>query len=243
MIDLAIDIKNVSKYFEIKKEKNIFEKFNFSHKRMDDKFLAVDNISAEIPKGELLAIIGRNGSGKTTLLRLIAGIYQPNSGSIKVNGNIAPMLHLGSGFKEDLVARENIILFGLLYGIPKSVMSNKIDNIIEFAEIQKFSEMKIKHYSTGMKMKLAFSTALQLDPDIILMDEALSVGDQSFRQKSFESFKSFRKRGKTILYTTHILESIVNFSDRVLLLDQGKMIMLGDPKEVIEKYKELIKTK
>jgi len=186
----------------------------------------------------VLGIIGLNGSGKTTLLRIIAGVYKPTSGYVEVNGRLSPLLQLGTGFQGDLDARDNIIMNGMLLGISKSDITNKVENIIQYAELEKFVNMKLKHYSTGMKARLGFATAMQIDPDILLVDEVLAVGDKDFQKKSYETFLSFRKNKKTILHATHNLSKLSEFSDRVLLLDKGKIVIIGNPDEVIRKYSE-----
>ena len=162
---------------------------------------------------------------------------------MEVNGNLAPLLHIGTGFEQELTAESNIVMYGLLLGLSKSEITNRVDSIIKFADLEKFSKMPLKHYSSGMKLRLAFSTALQINPDIILMDEALAAGDILFREKSFESFQSFKKSGKTIVYTTHSLGQIEKFADRVMLIHQGKIVTIGDPKETVESYKQFLEKK
>jgi len=233
--DYAIVVKNISKFFKSSSIKNINSKFK------QKGILALDNISFKVKKGQMLAVIGFNGSGKTTLLRTIAGIYKPDLGSIKVNGRIAPILQIGTGFHLELDAKENIMNYGLLLGIQKKELESKIPKIIDFAELDKFSELKLKHYSTGMRARLAFSSALQIDADILLVDEILAVGDRIFREKSFDAFTELIKNGATILYTTHNLDKIYDMAEQVLLINQGEMVMLGKPEEVIKKYRELNK--
>jgi len=154
---------------------------------------------------------------------------------------MAPLLQIGVGFQNELDAKENIIISAMLSGMSKSEISSKVTTILEYAGLKEFSEMQLKYYSTGMRSRLAFYTAIQLDPDILLVDEVLAVGDQEFRKKSFEEFLSFKQRGKTVIYTTHNLDSILHLADRVLLIDKGKVIMIGNPKDVIQKYNELTK--
>lgn len=244
MSDLAVNVNNISKSFKIGKGESVIQKVqNRVNQQTNKRFLALGDISFKVPKGEILAIIGMNGSGKTTLLRTIAGIYKPDSGSVIVNGKISHMLQIGTGFHSELAAKDNITMYGLLLGLTKSEIEKKVDGIIEYAELEKFSRMKLKHYSSGMKMRLAFSTALDVNPDIILMDEAMAVGDKHFQEKSYNSFHSFKQEGKTILYSTHSLGKIKDFADNVLLLNQGKKIMIGKPSEVLQKYNELIKKK
>jgi len=240
MEDLAVVVENVSKTFKIDKPKGfsniVKNSLNLNSRKT---ILSLDNISFTVPKGEILSIIGPNGSGKTTLLRTIAGVYKPSHGSVKVNGTLSPLMQLGAGFQSELNAYENIIINGMLLGLSKKSMQEKVSNIIQFAELEKFSNLKLKHFSTGMRARLAFSIAMQIDPDVLLVDEILSVGDRNFRQKSYEVFLNFKKKNKTILHSTHNLDNLSEFSDRILLLDKGKMILIGKPDEVIEKYKTL----
>ncbi len=237
MDDFAVDVKNVSKTFEIEKLRGIsgITKSVNANKTL----VALDDVSFQIQKGEVLSIIGLNGSGKTTLLRIIAGVYLPDKGSVQVNGSLSPLMQLGAGFQNDLNAQENIIMNGMLLGLSKNEIESKVDSVMEYAELEKFSNMQLKHYSSGMRARLAFATAMQINPDILLVDEILSVGDKDFRKKSYESFLSFKKDKKTILHATHNLEKIPELSDRVLLLDKGKNVMIGKPDEVIKKYHEI----
>ena len=239
----VITVKNVTKNFKIQK-RNIFQTINnLNSSQHKDNLTALDNISFQVHKGEILGIIGFNGGGKTTLLRLISGIYVPDFGEVQVNGKLAPLLQIGTGFHNELNSRENIMITGMLFGIPKDTIKEKTNKIIEFAELEQFYNMKLKHYSSGMKARLGFSTALELDPDILLVDEILSVGDTAFREKSQKAFLSFKDKEKTILFATHNLSILPKLCDRVLLLHKGKVFHLGDPKETIERYRELVQNK
>lgn len=239
MESIAIEVDNITKIFRLNKPEGLIQALkNLGTK--PDTFAALDNISFTVSKGEVLGIIGKNGSGKTTLLRTIAGIYRPNSGHVHNHGSMAPLLQIGTGFQEELNAIENIVISGMFFGIPKSRIKEKVENIIEYAELERFSNTKLKHFSTGMRARLAFSTAIQMDPDILLVDEILAVGDMSFRKKSFEKFLSFKEKGKTILFTTHNLDAIEQISNRVLLLDMGKVISLDTPEKSIKKYHEIL---
>jgi len=240
MDNTAVHVENVSKTFKLEKPRGIFNIAKSGLNASKNKTLiALDGISFTVQKGEVLSIIGLNGSGKTTLLRIIAGVYQPDNGSVQVNGTLSPLMQLGAGFQNDLNAQENIIMNGMLLGLSKSEIERRVEGVIKYAELEKFSNMQIKHYSSGMRARLAFATAMQIDPDILLVDEILAVGDKDFRKKSYESFLSFKKNKKTILHATHNLEKIPELSDRVLLLDKGKNVMLGKPDEVIKKYQEI----
>jgi len=232
-------VNNVTKTFKLKTKGATKNIKNVLSRISRNRLIALEDVTFQVSKGEMLGIIGLNGGGKTTLLRTIAGLYQPDSGSITVRGRLAPLLHIGTGFQLEFNAKENIVISGMLLGISKSEISNKVKKILEFAELQEFSNMKLKNYSTGMKARLAFSTSLEVNPDILLVDEILAVGDISFREKSFNAFLSFKKNGKTILYTTHNLGMLTKLCDRVLLLHQGKNIMIGEPFTVLKKYKEI----
>jgi ABC-type polysaccharide/polyol phosphate transport system ATPase subunit len=231
MDDFSIKLENVSKYFRIND--------SLPKNKSKNMLIALDNVSISVKKGKILGIIGRNGSGKTTLLRIIAEIYSPDSGSVNVQGKIAPLLQLGTGFHNELNAVENIMMNGILLGLDKKTIKQKTSEIISFADLEKFAEMKLKHYSAGMRVRLAFSIALQVDPDILMIDEVISVGDIEFRKKSFDAFLSFREKGKTIIFTTHNLKMASDIADELLLLDKGKVLSIGNPSDVIEQYQKL----
>ena len=238
----AIIVDRVSKTYRIYHERahSIYEIVTEFFKRRNYESLQVlQNISFSVKKGEMLGILGRNGVGKTTLLRIIAGIYKPDSGKIIINGSLIPFLALGVGFQPELTAKTNAILYGTLLGIPKKKVTEKVDEIIKFAELEKFADTKIKKFSAGMHARLAFSTAAQMDPDILLMDEIISVGDIAFQQKSYETFLSFKKRGKAIILVTHSIDPVIQFCDRAILLDDGKIKCMGDPEMVVREYKKL----
>jgi len=235
--DVAINLHNVSKTFKISDKIDLLGLFL---KRNEKKsFKALHDISFSIKKGEVLGIIGANGSGKTTLLRIIAGIYKPDQGHVEVKGRLSPLMQIGAGFQRELRAKENIIINGMLLGLSKSQIEKKIDSIMEYADLNKFSNLKLKHYSTGMRARLAFSTAMQVDPDILMVDEIISVGDKNFKDKSYETFLSFKKKNKTILMATHNLGNLSQICDRLLLLDKGKKVMIGLPEKVLKKYREI----
>ena len=239
MKEKMIILENVKKSFKLthEKETTIFESFlnKIKGKNTNEELKVIDNISLDVKKGEMFGIIGKNGVGKTTLLRLMAGIYKPNSGKIIINGTTVPLLGLGMGFNGESTARKNIILYGKLLGFSHKEISNKTDQILKFAELEKFAETKLKNFSTGMAARLSFSTAIQVDPDILFVDEILSVGDVAFRQKSFDKFLEFRKRKKTIIFVSHNLEAIKK-CDRVMFLDKGKINCIGTPEEVSQAY-------
>ena len=237
-----IIVKNITKRFGLDKPKGISGTLsNISSRRAQKNYLtALDDISFSVAKGEVLGIIGSNGSGKTTLLRTIAGLYRPDSGTVTVNGSLAPLLHIGTGFHADLDAVDNIIMYGMLLGMTKAQITQKVHDIIKYAELEKFSKQKLRYFSSGMRARLAFSTAMQVEADILLVDELLSVGDRKFKEKSYKAFLSLKEKGKTIVHVTHNLEKVSKFSDRVLLIHQGKMVMIGNPEDAVRKYIELV---
>jgi len=237
MTDIAIKAENISKTFNYQMKG--LSNFVFNKNSSKNKFLALDNISFEVPIGKMYAIIGLNGSGKTTLLRILAGIYKPDSGSVTINGKLAPILHTGTGFNDEFTAKDNIITSGIILGMKKSEVISKVDKIINFAELQKFANQNIKHYSSGMKARLACSIALEINPDILLMDEILSTGDVKFKEKSFKAFLRFKEKGKTILYTTHSIGMVKKLADKVILVHKGRIVTIDEPDLVLAKYKEL----
>ncbi len=236
MTEIAIKAENISKTFsyQMKSLSKIFSKNS-----RNNKFLVLDDISFEVPVGKMYAIMGLNGSGKTTLLRILAGIYKPDSGSVTINGKLAPILHTGTGFNDEFTAKDNIVTSGIVLGMKKEEVLGKVNKIIKFAELQKFTNQQIKHYSSGMKARLACSIALEINPDILLMDEILSTGDIKFKEKSFKAFLRFKEKGKTILYTTHSIGMVKKLAEKVILLDKGRIVTIDEPEVVLSKYKEL----
>src|SRR6185312_14814722 len=245
--DIAIDVQNVYKNFRIYHEKrnSIYDQVSstFNRKKHFEDFPILQDISFQIKKGEMFGIIGLNGSGKTTLLRLLAGIMRPNSGKIETRGKIVPLIALGTGFSPELTARDNIILNGMILGFTKKDIIGKIDAIIGFAELEKFVDIKLKNFSTGMHARLAFSIAMQVDPDILIVDEVLSVGDVPFQEKSFNAFMSFKKKGKTIVFVTHNLSQITRLCDRAIFLNKGKIQKVGNANEVVNEFYKIIENK
>ena len=240
-MDESILVKNVTKIFSLSKPLagKIKAEFNGGFTRKNRQIIALDDVSFTVSKGEVLGIMGLNGSGKTTLLRVLSGIYLPDRGSVQVKGKLAPLLQLGTGFHKQLVASENIIMYGMLLGFSKEEITKRVPKIIEFAELEKFSSMELKQYSSGMRTRLAFATAFQINPDILLLDETLSVGDMKFRAKSFDAILSLKENNKTIVFTSHSLNMISKICDRALILQNGKLIGIGSTEAMIEKYKEM----
>jgi ABC-type polysaccharide/polyol phosphate transport system ATPase subunit len=237
---IPIRLEKVTQRFRVIQERpdtlrELFSKF-FRHESHYHDFDAVKNVSFEVPHGQMLGLIGRNGSGKSTLLKIIAGVYRPTAGKVEVTGSLAPLIELGTGFHHDLTGRENILLNGLLMGYSKRQMQEREERIIEFAEIGDFIDAPVKQYSSGMYMRLAFSVATEIDPEILLIDEILAVGDLSFQQKCFERMQSFRQAGKTIMFVSHAMAQVARLCDRVLFIDQGTIMADGPPDDVIAMY-------
>lgn len=203
-------------------------------------FEALKHVSFNISKGEAVGIVGRNGSGKSTLLKIVAGVYSPSAGRVHVAGSIAPLIELGAGFHHELTGRENILLNGLLLGLTKQQMREKEQGIVDFAELGDFIDAPVKQYSSGMYARLAFAVATEVDPDILLLDEILAVGDAGFQQKCVNRIKSFRERGKTILYVSHSPTSVQELCTRALLLHQGVLMADDRPELVLDKYTHML---
>ena len=231
--EYAIEVNNVSKSFRIPHEKRTTVYANLVGKITGksysyETFEALKDVSFKVKKGETFGIIGRNGSGKSTMLKILANVLTPDRGSVVVKNKIAPFLELGVGFQPDLTAIENVYLYGAVMGIKHSEMNKKVDDIFEFAELDKFKDTKLKNFSSGMYARLAFSTAISTDPDVLLIDEALSVGDEAFQRKCTEWIESVRKKGKTIVVVSHDITSIETLCSRCLLLNNGKVTCIGD---------------
>ena len=240
MSENSINVKNVSKNFRLYHEKRttLYESITGSVNRKPhyETLQVLNNISFNVKKGESFGIVGRNGSGKTTLLRIISKIYQPDSGSVETNGIVVPVLALGLGFHPDLTAITNIYQSSILLGIPKDEMAKKIDAVIKFAELEKFADTKIKNFSSGMAMRLAFATAVQVDPAVLLLDEVMAVGDLNFQKKCLAVMLDFKKRGKSIVLVSHGPDSIQSFCDRAMFIKDGSIDIIGKPDEVIDSY-------
>ncbi len=200
---------------------------------------AIKDISFSVPEATVLGIIGPNGAGKSTLLRLLAGIYRPTSGQIKISGRISALLSLGLGFHPEFSGRENILISGLSLGLSRRQVAKISDDIIQFAELKEFIDAPMRTYSSGMYMRLAFSVAVNVNPDILLIDEVLAVGDASFAKKSRARMDEFKSSGKTIILATHDLTTVENWCQQALFLNGGQMHGLGEPKEVVAKYREM----
>ena len=236
----VITVKDVSKKFIIPYEKTTtFYDSMLSalkgHKRYDELW-ALKDISFTVEKGESLGVIGGNGSGKSTLLKLIANILRPTKGSIKVDGRLTSFLELGVGFQQDLSARENIYLYGKIMGMRTKEINQKIEEIITFSELERFIDTKIRSFSSGMQVRLAFATAIQTNPEILLVDEVLAVGDMEFQQKCSDYFNQYQKENKTMIFVTHDLSAVRRFCDKTILIRDGQMADYGETDKVIDTY-------
>ena len=240
----VIRLENVTQRFRVIHERpdtmrELFSRM-FRHNASFHDFEAVKNASLEIRKGEALGIIGRNGSGKSTLLKIMAGVYKPTSGTVEVNGTLAPLIELGAGFHHELTGRENILLNGLLMGYSKKEMLERQQSIIDFADIGEFIDAPVKQYSSGMYMRLAFSVATEVNPQILLVDEILAVGDIGFQEKCFERITRFRESGKTIVMVTHQMANVHRICERAVLIDHGSILVDSTPDEAIALFNNMM---
>jgi ABC-type polysaccharide/polyol phosphate transport system ATPase subunit len=206
--------------------------------RLASELHALRDVSFEVREGEFLGIVGRNGSGKSTMLKCLAGIYRPDRGTLSVRGRVSPFIELGVGFNPELTALDNVIVNAALLGIPRQEALARFPEIIEFAELERFVDLKLKNYSSGMQVRLGFASTIQADADIYLVDEVLAVGDARFQQKCFDTFRRLKRDGRTVVFVTHDLATVERFCDRVVLLEQGRVMADGDPHEVIMEYRQ-----
>lgn len=241
--NIAVSAKGVSMHFNIASEKleNFKEYFIKLIKRQlfYKDFVAVDNVSIEIPKGEVFGIVGTNGSGKSTLLKILSGILQPTTGTVEINGTIAPLIELGAGFDGELTAKENIYLNGAVLGYKKKFIDEHFDAIVDFAELRDFMEMPIKNYSSGMVARIAFAIATIIKPDILIVDEILSVGDFMFQQKCEDRINELMAGGTTVIIVSHTIDQIERLCDRAMWIEKSKVKMIGDAKEVCAAYRNI----
>lgn len=240
--EIAIKVENVSMKFTISKEKidNLKEYFIKKIKGQVSKnnFTALDNISFEVKKGDRLAILGLNGAGKSTLLKTIVGVYKPTKGEVKVSGVIAPLLELGAGFDLNYTGKENIFLYGSILGYSREYLEKKQEEIIAFSELGRFIDVPVKNYSSGMRARLGFSIATAVDPDILILDEVLSVGDATFKKKSLAKVQSMFDSGVTVLFVSHNINQVKAICNKAILLEHGKIIAKGDVDDVAKVYEE-----
>ncbi len=244
--DIAISVDAVSKTFKLphEKHKSLKGLFLSSFKRKSyETQRALKGVSFEVKKGEFFGIVGRNGSGKSTLLKCMAGVYTPSGGSIKINGKLVPFIELGVGFNPELSGRDNVFLNGALLGFSRKQMEHMYDDIVEFAELEQFMDQKLKNYSSGMQVRLAFSIAIQAKGDVLLLDEVLAVGDASFQQKCYGYFSKLKKEGKTVVLVSHDSEALLRFCDRGVLINDGVVAMEGKIRNVVDHYQSLLMDK
>lgn len=245
--DVAISLKNVSMTFNLNKEKvdNLKEYvIKFITRKLEfKKFYALQNIDIEVKKGDHLAILGLNGAGKSTLLKTIVGVYKPTEGTVEKCGVIAPLLELGAGFDPNYSGKENIYLYGAILGYDRNYIDKKYKEIVEFSELGHFIDVPIKNYSSGMKARLGFSIATAVAPDVLILDEVLSVGDAKFRKKSLAKVKSMFENGVTVLFVSHNIEQVKSICNKAVLLEKGRIIASGSIDEVIPVYEEKTKKK
>lgn len=238
--DIAIQVKNVGKTFRIPHEKVDSLRGAFvgalKGKRTFEEFKALDDVSFEVKKGEFFGIIGRNGSGKSTLLKVLAGIYEADKGAVKIDGMISPFLELGIGFNPELSGRDNVYLNATVLGMTQKQIDEKFDAIVAFSELERFIDQKLKNYSSGMQVRLAFSVSIHANRDILLMDEVLAVGDSNFQAKCIREFLKYKETGRTVILVSHDTDTIQRYCNRAMLLQDGKVIRAGKPADVVGEY-------
>ena len=242
----AIGVSSVSKRFKIPHEKKttLFQNIIGVAKRQFnyEEFWALKDVSFTVNKGETFGIIGRNGSGKSTLLKILAKVLYPDAGSVSMDGKVASFLELGVGFQPELTAKENVYIYSSILGISRREVDKKYDEILDFAELRRFENMKLKNFSSGMYLRLAFSTAIHADPHTLLIDEVFAVGDESFQKKCVEKVDEFRKQGKTIVFVSHNLNTVKTICQRSLLLNDGKVISMGATVKVVSDYLAMLQS-
>jgi lipopolysaccharide transport system ATP-binding protein len=242
MSDWAVRINDVNKRFRLYHERNQSLKSAILRGRTSkhEDFWALKDISFDVIEGHTHGLIGSNGSGKSTLLKCLAKIYWPTSGTIEYRGRMASLLEVGSGFHLELSGRENIYLNGSILGMSKKEIDSKFDEIVDFSGVERFLDQPVKNYSSGMYVRLGFSIAINVDPDILVVDEVLSVGDEEFQRKSFQKFLEFKKRGKTVILVTHTMPVVEDICDTVTWINNGEMMLTGPAADVVKKYQSSI---
>ncbi len=241
---IALEVKDISMLFNLSSEKqDSLKEFTIAlltgKRQKKDEFWALKDINFKLKKGDRLGILGFNGAGKSTLLKVISGVYRPTTGTVKKSGIIAPLLELGAGFDPQYTARENIYLYGAVLGYKKEFIETKFDEIIEFSELQKFVDVPLKNYSSGMKTRLGFSICTAVNPDILILDEVLSVGDAKFQKKSLARVKSMMENSTTVLFVSHSTDQVESVCNKALLLDHGKSLAFGDASEIADQYRAM----
>ena len=237
--EIAVSVNDVHKEFILPQNKNsTFKQTVVNIVKQGGKVTqkTLDGVSFDVQKGDFFGIVGRNGSGKSTLLKLIAGVYTPTSGSITTNGSLTPFIELGVGFNPELSGRDNVYLNGALLGFTRKQTAAMYDEIVSFAELEEFMDQKLKNYSSGMQVRLAFSIAIRAEGDILVLDEVLAVGDEAFQRKCNDYFKSVKKSGKTVILVTHDMESVRKYCNKAIMISQGKIVAIGSPDDVANEY-------
>ena len=234
----AVEVRNVSKIFRLHHERNQSLKSAIMRGRISryEEFTAVNDVTFDVKAGSTFGLIGSNGSGKSTLLKCLARIYSPNKGSITYNGRMAALLEVGSGFHHELSGKENIYLNGSILGMSKKEIDSKYDEIVDFSGVEHFIDQPIKNYSSGMYVRLGFSVAISVEPDILVADEVLAVGDEAFQRKCLDKFKDFKKSGRTVILVSHSMESIKDMCDQAAWLEKGNLQVVGESKDVVSQY-------
>lgn len=242
MLDYAISVKHVEKMYKLydKPSDRFKEAMGISKKKRYKEHYALNDVSFNVKTGETVGIIGTNGSGKSTMLKIITGVLNPTAGEVEVNGRVSALLELGAGFNMEYTGIENVYLNGTMIGFTKEEIDEKLDDILDFADIGDFVHQPVKTYSSGMFVRLAFAVAINIDPEILIVDEALSVGDVFFQSKCFKKFEEFKKMGKTILFVSHDLSSINKYCDRAVLLNKGRKLAEDSPDKIIDLYKKVL---
>jgi len=242
-VTTAISVTGLSKRFRIPLDRSTTLKYRFTHLRSASRYrdlMALNDVSFDVPEGQFIGIVGANGSGKSTLLKIMSRIYRPTAGEVRMEGMVSPFLELGVGFNPELTARENVLVNGAILGLARSELERRMEGMLAFAELEDFADQKLKNYSSGMQVRLAFTVAIQADASIYLMDEVLAVGDASFQAKCFDVFAQYRRRGKTVVLVTHDLAAVDFHCDRALLFDHGELVADGPATQVTGLYRRRV---
>jgi lipopolysaccharide transport system ATP-binding protein len=242
-VNAAISVKDLTKRFRIPLDRSATLKYRMAHLRSTSRYrdlLALENVSFDVPEGQFLGVVGANGSGKSTLLKILSRIYKPTTGSVALAGRVSPFLELGVGFNPELTARENVLVNGAILGLSRAELQRRMDAMLSFAELEEFADQKLKNYSSGMSVRLAFTVAIQADASILLMDEVLAVGDARFQAKCFDVFARYRREGKTVVLVTHDLNAVDLHCDRAIFLDHGRLLADGPASEVTALYRRRV---
>lgn len=248
MRESVIRVENVKKFFKLPHDQQRSIKGGLVSvlrhgRRYYELQQVLNGVSFEVKKGEFFGIVGRNGSGKSTLLKILAGIYVPTSGVVEVKGRLTPFIELGVGFNPELTGKENVYLNGALLGFNRKEMSEMYDDIVAFAELEEFMDQKLKNYSSGMQVRLAFSIAVKAESEILLLDEVLAVGDLAFQEKCYAYFRKLKASGRTVVFISHDMDAVQQYCDNTVLIEKGKVIATGPPDKVIKDYEKLFNLK